>query len=86
MTKSEKVNYRRYQRVASVLQSDCYGKFGLKHKQFIPCPKGLVFTDACSQKPVPVTELVTVWAAMTPCRCHSDYSQSKLIEIMLEVT
>lgn len=64
---------RKCDKAASILQREKYKKFGLnRRKQFEPCPKGLVYTNAMNTGQV----MAEIWPQVlsAPCKCHPGFT------------
>lgn len=85
ITKSEARNLDRYSKMAWLLNHDAYllqmkGRIR-PLKEFHPCPKGIVFTAAMSETPVPVTTIVIPRAALQICNCHPHVGEKELWDL-----
>lgn len=85
LTKSETCNYYRYDRMAYILNRDAY-ILQMKNrtkplKQFYPCPRGVIFTAAMGERPIPVTMLVIPKAALQICDCHPGMGEKELWDL-----
>ena len=72
--------YQRYSWVSNELNKKAYADQMKGRtsplKQFMPCDKALVFTDAITRKKV--TQQVMPLAALTNCPCHRGMGESEL--------
>jgi hypothetical protein len=69
---------RKCERAASRLQREKYAMTGLTRRQFIPCPRGLVYTAAMSSGLV-MSE-IEHQAIGTPCQCHVGFDYSAALD------
>jgi len=88
ITKNERVNYDRYNKLAFQLNHEAYlqqmdKNGGRKLKQFVPCAKAVILTASLSKRPIPVTSEVIPVAGKTACSCHSGLNENDLYKMLL---
>lgn len=78
----------RCQNAAFRLQRECYEqtKPSRKVRQFIPCPKGLIYSNELGKPEIRPMSLIWNEVSLTPCSCHPGFTASDCLAYEFDST